>query len=52
MSTGDMNVPGVLEDEPTDLMVPPAPAAANDQPADQENKQPPAEAGDAGEAKL
>jgi NodT family efflux transporter outer membrane factor (OMF) lipoprotein len=52
MSTGDMNIPGVLEDEPTDLMVPPAPAAANDQPADQENKQPPAEAGDAGEAKL
>jgi outer membrane protein TolC len=52
MSTGDMNIPGVLEDEPTDLMVPPAPAAVNDQPADQENKQPPADAGDAGEAKL
>jgi NodT family efflux transporter outer membrane factor (OMF) lipoprotein len=52
MSTGDMNIPGVLEDEPTDLMVPPAPAAANDQPANQENKQPPAEPGDAGEAKL
>lgn len=52
MSTGDMSIPGVLEDEATELMVPPAPAAALDQPAKTEDEQPPAEADDAGEAKL
>lgn len=52
MSTGDMSIPGVLEDEPTDLMVPPAPAAVPDQPAKTEEEQPPAEADDAGGAKL
>lgn len=52
MSTGDMSIPGVLEDEPTDLMVPPAPAAVNDLPKETQDKQPPAKADEAGEAKL